>query len=318
MKAKFLILLSLTVFTNMFAQRTTDIDGTKDYPLVSRFEGSIIEFYKSTKWDDYKLPVYSNSPEKINYEKPMKLEGKIMRWQYSVSPDNNPAYVMKNFEVAFKKRGFKLMFKGKPGEDFEEGPASFDGDFYGGFKNLNLGRFGFAYNPIGNHKALIIAKTNNGDKDIYVVEVISDFSNITLITQDIIEVEATETVTVKNLSDGISQSGHLAIYDIYFDSGKYEIKQKSAEAMKNIAAYLKAHANQKYLIVGHTDNIGDFDANIKLSLNRANAVVESLVHDYGVKATQLKAYGDGLTAPVSSNKTDKGRAKNRRVEIVKL
>jgi outer membrane protein OmpA-like peptidoglycan-associated protein len=311
------MLIALTSVT-LFAQRKIDVKGTKDYPLVSRFQSSIIQYYKATKWDTYKLPVFKKNTKEPNYKTPLILEGKIMRWQYSVAPDNNPSYIMKNYETAFKNNGYKILLEGKPGEDFEEGPASFQGDYYGSQKNLNLEKFGFAYNPIGNHKAIIIAKTNNDGKDIYIVEVISDFSNVTFITQDVIEVEAADTgkVTAKNISKNISTKGHIAIYDIHFDTAKSDIKPESAEAIKNIAEYLNNNPDIKTLIVGHTDNVGNFDANLKLSQERANAVMSELINKYGVKATQLKAYGDGSTAPVASNTTDVGKAKNRRVEIV--
>ncbi len=314
-----LVTVALMSSTNIFAQRTTDIKGAKDYPLVSRFEGSIIEFYKVTKWGTYKLPVFKDDTSHPNYKHPLVLEGKIMRWQYSVSPDNNPAYIMKNFETAFKNSDYKILLEGKPGEDFDEGPASFQGDYYGSQEHLNLEKFGFAYNPIGNHKAIIVAKTHKDNNDIYIVDVISDFSNTSLITQDVIEVQAAETgkVTAVSLDKDISATGHVAIYDIHFDTGKSAIKPESANALKNIADYLKAHSHEQFLIVGHTDNVGNFDANLKLSKNRAVAVLNELVQKYGVKEDQLKAYGDGPTAPVSTNTTDEGRAKNRRVEIVK-
>jgi len=310
--------LVIIISTNIFAQRTNDIKGAKDYPLVSRFEGSIIEYYKATKWDTYKLPVFKDNTTEPNYNNPLVLEGKIMRWQYSVAPDNNPAYIMKNFEKAFKTNGYKILLEGKPGEDFNEGPASFQGDYYGSQENLNLQKFGFAYTPIGNHKAIIIAKTTKEEKDIYIIEVISDFSNVTFITQDVIEVEAADTgkVTVKNISQNISSKGHIAIYDIHFDTAKFNIKPTSTEAIKNIAEYLNNNIEKRVLIVGHTDNVGDFDVNIKLSQDRAEAVMNELVTKYGVDAKQLKAYGDGSTSPIASNSAKEGRAKNRRVEIV--
>ena len=320
MKKLVLIAALVGIFPGMFAQRTTDIGGGKDYPLVSRFEGSVIEYYKVTKWDTYKLPVFQNDATKPNYKNPLVLEGKIMRWQYSVSPDNNPAYIMKNFETAFKNSGYKILLMGKPGEDFEEGPASFEGDYYGSQENLNLEKFGFAYSPIGNHKAIIVAKTHKDNNDIYIVEVISDFSNTTLITQDVIEVEAAETgkVTAATLDKDISANGHIAIYDIHFDTGQSEIKSGSEEALKNIAEYLNAHAGMKFLIVGHTDNTGDFEDNVKLSEARALAVKDALENSYHVNTGQLKTFGAGPVAPVATNTTEAGRAKNRRVEIVVL
>ena len=306
--------------TNLFAQRTTDIPGGEDYPLVSRFEGSVIEYYKVTKWDNYKLPVFDNNISKPDYKHPLNLEGKIIRIQYSVAPDNNPAYVMKNYEKAFKSKGYKILLEGKPGEDFEEGPASFQGDYYGSQHDLNLEKFGFAYNPIGNHKAIIVAKTHKDNNDVYIVDVISDFSNTTLITQDVIEVEAAETgkVTAASLDKDLSANGHIAIYDIHFDTGKSEIKPGSEDALKNIAAYLNAHTGKQFLIVGHTDNAGDFDANVKLSEDRAVSVKNTLVRNYNVKADQLKTFGAGPVAPVATNATEEGKAKNRRVEIVAL
>lgn len=318
MKKLTLILMVIFISTNIFAQSTTDIKGSIDYPLVSRFEGSIIEYYKATKWDTYKLPVFENDITKPNYDNPLVLEGKIMRWQYSVSPDNNPAYVMKNYETAFKNSGYKILLKGKPGEDFEEGAAGFYGDFYGPHENLHLEKFGFKYEPIGNHIAIIVAKTHKDNNDIYVVEVISDFTNTTMITQDVIEIEAADTgmVTAKNMADDIAATGHIAIYDIHFDSGKSEIKPESANALKNIAEYLNTHSDKQFFIVGHAAGIGDFKTGMELSELRAKAVIDELVLKYGVNKIQLEAYGVGALCPLASNNTEAGRAENRRVEIV--
>jgi len=314
-----ILAVALMFSMNIFAQRTSDIEGGKDYPLVSRFEGSIIEYYKETKWDSYKLPVYEDNIKELNYKNPIELEGKIIRIQYSVSSDNNPTYVMKNFEKAFKSNNYKILLEGKPGKGIEEGPAGFNGDFYGSQKGLNLNKFRYAYEPTGDgDKAIIIAKTNSNGKDIYVVEVIGGFSNTTLITQDIIEVEEAETgrVTTAAINKAITSNGHMAIYDIHFDTGKSEIKSESENVLQDIAKYLNAHSDKKYIIVGHTDNVGDFESNLKLSKERAESVKNELVSKYSVKAEQLIAYGDGQTAPVATNATKEGRAKNRRVEIV--
>ncbi len=72
----------------------------------------------------------------------------------------------------------------------------------------------------------------------------------------------------------------------------------------------------KLHVVGHTDNAGDLAMNMKLSQARAAAVVAALTTKYGVPANRLNPYGMGPYAPVASNKTDEGKAKNRRVELV--
>ncbi|HDM74891.1 MAG TPA: OmpA family protein, partial [Deltaproteobacteria bacterium] len=69
-------------------------------------------------------------------------------------------------------------------------------------------------------------------------------------------------------------------------------------------------------VVGHTDNVGKINYNMKLSKARAAAVVKELVTKYNISPKRLAAYGVAALAPVASNKTEEGRAKNRRVELV--
>jgi outer membrane protein OmpA-like peptidoglycan-associated protein len=70
-------------------------------------------------------------------------------------------------------------------------------------------------------------------------------------------------------------------------------------------------------VVGHTDNVGDVAANIKLSQDRGESVLQALVRDHGIAAARVRSYGCGQFAPVASNDSEEGRAKNRRVELVK-
>jgi OmpA-OmpF porin, OOP family len=72
----------------------------------------------------------------------------------------------------------------------------------------------------------------------------------------------------------------------------------------------------KLHVVGHTDNVGDPAMNVKLSQARAAAVIAALRQNHGVAASRLSAFGAGPYAPVASNKTEEGKAKNRRVELV--
>jgi outer membrane protein OmpA-like peptidoglycan-associated protein len=123
-------------------------------------------------------------------------------------------------------------------------------------------------------------------------------------------------VTAADIGEGLSTLGRIPIYDIFFDTGQSEVKPESADALKAIAEYLNANETQKVVIVGHTDNIGDFDMNITLSQERANAVMEKLISEYGVNREQLKPFGVGPVSPIASNSTEEGKAQNRRVEIV--
>jgi outer membrane protein OmpA-like peptidoglycan-associated protein len=115
----------------------------------------------------------------------------------------------------------------------------------------------------------------------------------------------------------IKAAGHAAVYGIYFDTGKADIKPESAQAIGEIAKLLKTNPELKIFVVGHTDNTGSIEGNVKLSDARAQAVMQALIRDHGIAPARLKAGGCGQYAPVASNDSEEGRAKNRRVELVK-
>jgi OmpA-OmpF porin, OOP family len=127
------------------------------------------------------------------------------------------------------------------------------------------------------------------------------------------EVRATALV----LGNDIKSTGHATVYGIYFDTGKTTIKPESDAALAEIAKMLKSDAALKLDVVGHTDNVGSMDSNMKLSIARGEAVVQALVGRYGIAADRLKGYGVASLAPVASNDAEAGRGKNRRVELVK-
>jgi len=169
-----------------------------------------------------------------------------------------------------------------------------------------------------NNHCFITARGHENGKDIYAVIYAIVDKNYTLITQDIIEVEAVKTglVSADNISKDISLSGHIAIYDILFDGDKASIKPESAEAFSIVTDFLKSNSDKQFFIVGHAAGIGDFDLGMTLSSVRAKAVMDELVTRYGVDKDQLKSYGVGALSPLASNSTSEGAAKNRRVEIV--
>lgn len=116
---------------------------------------------------------------------------------------------------------------------------------------------------------------------------------------------------------GLKATGHVEVPGIYFDTGKSELKPESNAALSEVATLLKGDPALKVFVVGHTDNVASLDLNTKLSQARADAVVQALVSQHGIAATRLMGRGVGPLAPVASNDAEEGRAKNRRVELVK-
>jgi OOP family OmpA-OmpF porin len=136
----------------------------------------------------------------------------------------------------------------------------------------------------------------------------------------IVEKKAMEQYVVADaaaLGGDLRSSGHVAVYGILFDTNKSEVKPESKPSLEQIARLLKQEPALKLKVVGHTDMTGLLEANMKLSQARAEAVVQVLVSQYGIAASRLKGYGVGPLAPVASNDSDEGRARNRRVELVK-
>lgn len=317
-----LVIGAILFLSPVYAQRTTDIENGKDYPLISRFEGSVIEFYKETKWGSYLLPVSEEGT--IDWDGPMSLEGKVIRIQYTVSPDNNSEFVLHNYKAAFKKAGFEVLIAIANDQlGFSDRPHTWNDKYYvaGGYYNgLNNGKFGMGkeFPTWNNNHCFIAARGHANDKDIYAAIYAVVDENYTLITQDVIEVEAVATglVSAATITEGISATGHIAIYDIRFSADKADILPESAKALTTVADFLKTNADKKFFVVGHAAGIGDFESGMKLSEARAKAIMDELISKYGVAKDQLKSYGVGALCPVASNSSDEGAAKNRRVEIV--
>lgn len=136
-----------------------------------------------------------------------------------------------------------------------------------------------------------------------------------------LEVKAREqkivVVQAGELAQSINANGKIALYGIYFDLDKIELTPESKPQVDEIAALLKGDPARKLMVVGHTDNQGAAAHNIELSKKRADAVASVLQTQYGVAADRRLAQGMGRAAPVASNDSDTGRAKNRRVELLK-
>ena len=299
------------VSTNLFAKQTGDIAGGKDYPLVSRFKDSHIVWHNLKQFDRYYILLLKGN--KLHKK---EIDGKIIRIQYESQKRHSVFEIYKSYEIALKQGGFKILLtlnKRNCGVNLSE--QLYISEFNG--LNALTGNYVKPDYRYGKF-VYLLAKKKINNKEVYVVVYITYYKK-PLINFDAIEVKTISKglVSVKDMETGIKQNGHIAIYDIHFDSGKSTIKSESSKALKIIAKYLNSHKNKKYIIVGHTDNKGSFEFNLKLSKKRAEAVKNELVSKYSVKASQLITYGVGQTAPIATNSTKEGKAKNRRVEIVK-
>ena len=312
-KVVFSLLCIVLLATSIAFAQDKDIEGSKDHPLISRFPGSIIILYNVKKFDEYILPL-GKLDEERKLSKSQRLEGKITRIQYKAPEGRSTLEIYRNYELALKKAGFEILFAGTERELgwrwtyqlYEDINPLMDDGYYGIESEED-----FRY---------LSAKLSNPEGDVYVSLCVSLAHGSLAIQLDVIEVKPMEiglvTVNADALAKDIARAGRVAIYGIYFDFGKAEVKPESEPALKEIVKLLQQNPKLKLYVVGHTDNVGELTYNMKLSEARADAVAKELVSKYGVDIKRLKTHGVGPLSPVASNKTEEGRAKNRRVELV--
>jgi len=290
-----------------------DIEGSKDHPMISRYAGSVIIGYQGTAFDEYQLPIAKAHGK--GFDEVLKIEGNVTRILYSAPEGRTSIEVYRNYEKALKNAGFQSLFECA-------------GDDCGWMYKYSVGYAGHpplvGYSLEGDNLRFMAAKLSRPEGDVYISLAVLEASMVkkgfTFAHLDIIEIEPMEEdlvhVNAEAMNEGIVTEGHIAIYGIYFDTDKADIKPESEGTLKEIAKLLNQNPDLKVYIVGHTDNVGTLEYNMNLSMRRADSVVNALTSDYGISVDRLKAGGVGPLAPVAPNTTKDGRAKNRRVELV--
>ena len=293
------------------AGQDQDAEGSKDHPLISRYPGSVITRYLTKEFDEFTLPL-GEVVDQGKFSKSQPLEGKITRIVYVAPAERTVLEVFRNYQAALKKGGFETLFTCGP-----QGCGSTIANAY-----ANSGDNADYWGPEhGIH--YISAKLARQEGDVYVSLLVDNLGPDSRTDAElyVIEVKPMEsdliTVNAASLASDIDRTGHASVYGIYFDTGKADIKPESDATLKEIAKLLQGDPKLKLYVVGHTDNQGALDLNMDLSRRRAEAAMAALTAKYAVPAGRLRAYGSGPYAPVASNDSEEGRAKNRRVELVK-
>ncbi|MBI3897317.1 MAG: OmpA family protein [Gammaproteobacteria bacterium] len=292
--------------------------GAKDHPLVSRFKGSVLYKYGSINFERVEIALPDKHTE--------TMEGKLYNYYYLGPKGRGDLEVYRNYKLAFEQQHFKILWACEDGmacakqglaahaRKWTDDARSFvGGSFY--MNNMDSDRpFRFLLarlsRPEGDVTVVLTVRggyfADQGFDSDYFLQVIESAA----MQQDQVSVNA------EALHKGIMADGKVALYGIYFDTAKADIKPESKAQLDEMAKLLKQNSALTVFIVGHTDNQGTLEANIALSQRRADAVVGALVKDYKIDAKRLAAKGVANYAPVASQLNDAGRAKNRRVELV--
>lgn len=276
------LMVGFLMIANIALALESDVQGSKDPPLFTRMPNFYIYDYKYFDFDTYTF--VNSKGEEINFEG--QRYHITYRLQEGVTPPSQ-LQIIRNYTNAIKKIGGIIE---KESVDQVEGSA------YMRLQKDNT--------EIWVH----IETSANTDINPYQLNIVQKSEMV----QDVVANPEVAEVFAKE----IGEKGKVAIYGIHFDINKTEIKPDSETALKEVSKLLSQNPNLKLYIVGHTDNVGEFSYNMKLSQARAESVVKELTTKYGVASGRVMPYGVGPLSPVASNKTEEGRAKNRRVELI--
>jgi OOP family OmpA-OmpF porin len=235
-----------------------------------------------------------------------------------------PGYIISNYEVMEFDKYTSPYLSGQD-ENWEGRVTKLGYSIKSGAKEASMLQIGRNYenavNKINgrilvNEGRVIEGKIEKNGAVTYVhIEAFNDGRDYTVV---VVEKGAMKQDVVANaaaLSASIAATGKAAVYGIYFDKAKSVVKPESTPALEEITKLLKQNGSLTLYVVGHTDTAGLLDFNLKLSADRAAAVVKALV-DRGIVASRLKGAGVGPYCPETSNRSEEGKARNRRVELV--
>lgn len=259
-----------------------DVAGAKDHPLFTRYPDSFItEYTKNYNSTEFQVGA-RGTPAKVQ-----TVEGDTTTVRYFYeSPEKQPSplQLLRNYQNAVKQIGGSVVYERLP-NDLDAGETTL--------------------------------QVTTGGKDVW-IKVLPDIFSAPTQSYQLVFTEVAamaQVISANELLQELNKNGFIALY-INFDTGKADLKQDGVATVKEIATLMKSNPTLKLGIEGHTDNVGDAASNKKLSESRAKSVTAAIVAS-GVDAARLSAAGFGQEKPVADNRTEEGRSKNRRVELVK-
>lgn len=322
------------VFANVSnASDCEDVAGA-DHPQIPRYEGSCLIANVSSDFDAVSIPTGPaiNNDGSWVAESSESLEGRTTRLMYLIPHGRSSLEVFRNYERSLAERGFEVLFScsaeacgGKGGGSWGPGQRLQDLIYPSGRRLGKAGQHAAtAYNYSVKDRRYLAARSKDG---LTVVGVfLADAKHIFLkenknrvaVHVDVVELAEMEhrMIDASAMAKSIGETGSVKLDNVYFDFAAATLTAQSDAAIAEMAKLLKDNPGLEIYVVGHTDSVGAYQANLDLSRRRAEAVVNALVSRHGINSASVVPAGVGPLAPIASNATEAGRAQNRRVELV--
>lgn len=283
--------------------------------------------YEEKAFDRYTLTLGKMSRTKaagVTFANSLTLEGKVTRVTYvGNDPQRSALEVYRNYQTMLADQGWSILWEGSEAELSDGKGMSFAGLFNhrpgGTFALSYLGGRYLAAQKGGTHLALYVVNYKAGTVN---PKNLQPEKGVPIVALDVVEsaAMAEKMVVIKadEMASALLDQGGVNLYGFYFDTGSAQLKSESSPTLDEVEKLLKADASLRLLVVGHTDGVGGFEDNMDLSKRRAVSVIAALNGRVPSAAARLTPCGVGFQCPIASNSNEEGRAKNRRVALVKV
>jgi len=273
---KFVVAVLFCIAAVPAAAQQCDKDRFKAPTLFTKLPNYCGDWVDEKEFDAYDFQVSRDNTQRV--------EGHFFHYQYNFDDSRgaaaSPLQVIRNYQNAAVRIGGKVLYES------------------------------------GDRDKMTIRISKDGKETWVSVEPSPNGSQYGLVIVERQAMQQEVTADAAALQGGLAQEGHVAVPGIFFDFNKSEVKPESQPALEEVAKLLKTNPSMRVWVVGHTDNVGSPESNVTLSNARAAAVIKALTQQMGIEPKRLAPHGAGPFAPVATNKTEEGRARNRRVELV--
>jgi OmpA-OmpF porin, OOP family len=310
---------------------TKDLPGSSDIAGIPRFADTVIIGYRFSEFDRSDIPTgpWDPDPGVRFWSDSLNLEGRRTRILYLAPRDASALEIIRNYQRSLEGLDYQRVFECSGFRECGAKVADFYVDETHGKKLTDNNMLKNVYSGASvQDPQAFAAKRPGGDTESYIFIFAAYQDNyvepdagkrVAIFLEEVVTTPMQDRMILLDAAElerGLSDAGRIALYGIYFDFDQATIRPESRPQLSEMAKLLREQPDLGVYIVGHTDNKGGLDYNLDLSKRRANAVVQALATDYQIARDRLTAMGVASLSPVSSNTTEEGRAKNRRVEMV--